>query len=137
MKSLANTSMAMAAIAAIVLGSDRRAIAQLAPRPWVSVGIEDSEPTFSVGVRALGFGAELGLTNDSTVGVDVMKFINPPFISQVSGYVGVGLYDDPDSDDRDLAFSGGVQVFPEGNIFFGAGYHSIRGINGQIGIKLF
>lgn len=113
------------------------ASAQLLPQPWVSVGVQDSEATFSAGVRAIGLGVELGLTNDSAVGIDVMKFISPPFVEQVSGYVGIGLYEDPDSSDRDVAFSGGVQVFPRGNFFFGAGYHTIRGVNGQVGFRLF
>ncbi len=111
--------------------------AQLLPQPWVSVGVQESEPTFSVGVRGLGVGVELGLTNDSAVGIDVMKFLSPPLISQISGYVGVGLYNDPNSSDRDFAYSAGVQIFPDGNFFFGAGYHNIRGINGQLGIKLY
>lgn len=114
-----------------------RATAQLLPQPWVSVGVQDSEPTFSVGVRAIGLGLEVGLSNESAVGLDVLKFINPPFINQISGYVGLGLYNNPDSGDPDFALSGGVQIFPQGNIFFGAGYHTIRGVNGQIGVKLF
>lgn len=115
----------------------KSATAQLLPQPWVSVGVQDSEATFSAGARALGFGVELGLREETAVGVDVMKFITPPFVDQISGYVGVGLYDDPDSSDSEVAFSGGVQIFPQGNFFFGAGYHSIRGVNGQVGIKLF
>ncbi|MBO0348497.1 hypothetical protein J0895_05125 [Phormidium pseudopriestleyi FRX01] len=110
--------------------------AQLLPQPWVSVGVQDSEPTFSVGVRGLGLGVELGLTNESAVGIDVMKFISPPLIGQISGYVGVGLYNDPNSG-QDFAYSAGVQILPNGNFFFGAGYHNLRGINGQIGFKLY
>ncbi|MCT7977185.1 hypothetical protein [Laspinema olomoucense] len=111
--------------------------AQLLPQPWVSVGVQESEPTFSVGVRGLGLGLEVGLTNESAVGIDVMKFISPPLIGTISGYVGVGLYDKPNASRQDFAYSAGVQIRPDGNFFFGAGYHNLRGINGQIGFKLY
>lgn len=113
------------------------ASAQLLPQPWVSVGVQDSEPTFSVGVRGLGLGLELGLTEESAVGIDVMKFLSPPLIGTISGYVGVGIYNNPDASGQDFAYSAGVQILPDGNFFFGAGYHNLRGINGQIGFKLF
>jgi hypothetical protein len=113
------------------------ASAQLLPQPWVSVGVQDSDATFSVGVRGLGVGVELGLTNESAVGIDVLKFFSPPLIGTISGYVGVGLYNDPNADGQDFAYSAGVQILPDGNFFFGAGYHNLRGINGQIGFKLF
>ncbi len=111
--------------------------AQLLPQPWVSVGVQESEPTFSVGVRGLGLGLELGLTDESAVGIDVMKFLSPPLIGEISGYVGVGLYNNSNSSGQEFAYSAGVQIRPDGNFFFGAGYHNLRGINGQIGFKLY
>lgn len=113
------------------------ATAQLTPQPWTSLGVQDSELTYSVGIRALGFGAELGIDNQNAVGVDVLKFIHPPFISLISGYGGVGIYEKGKSDRSQFAYSAGVQIRPDGNFFFGAGYHNIRGFNGQIGFKLF
>jgi len=125
------------AIASTLILAVKPARAQLIPQPWVSLGIQNSEPTYSVGVRALGLGAELGISNENAVGVDVMKFVNPPFISLISGYVGVGLYEQANTDGSEFAYSAGVQISPPGNFFFGAGYHNIRGVNGQIGLKLF
>jgi hypothetical protein len=125
------------AIAAINILAIKPAAAQLMPQPWASLGVQDSELTYSVGVRALGFGAELGVDNENAVGVDVLKFISPPFISVISGYGGVGLYEKTNSDGSEFAYSAGVQIRPDGNFFFGAGYHNIRGFNGQIGFKLF
>lgn len=125
------------AIASAMMLTAKPATAQLIPQPWVSLGIQDSELTYAVGVRALGFGAELGISNENAVGVDLMKFVNPPFISLISGYVGAGLYEEANSDSSEFAYSAGVQIRPDGNFFFGAGYHNIRGVNGQIGIKLF
>jgi len=37
--------------------------------------------------------------------------------------------------EADIAVSGGLQVHPPGNVFVGVGYHSLRGVNGQLGIK--
>lgn len=134
---LIGTALVGSAIAASNTFAAKPAGAQLTPQPWASLGVQDSELTYSVGVRALGFGAELGINNQNAVGVDVLKFINPPFISLISGYGGVGLYEKGSSDGSEFAYSAGVQIRPDGNFFFGAGYHNIRGFNGQIGFKLF
>jgi hypothetical protein len=102
--------------------------AQLIPQPWVSVGGDDGDVTFSVGARIIGLGVELGFGPGDSTGVDVLKFINLPVIDP---YVGVGYY----SDDEDFAVSGGVHVDVADNVFIGAGYNSVRGFNGQIGVK--
>ncbi|MGB7440566.1 MAG: hypothetical protein WA919_05825 [Coleofasciculaceae cyanobacterium] len=108
-----------------------KATAQLVPQPWVSVGGREGETTFSVGARAFNLGVEYGWgTNDSN-GVDALAFVNLPFLGQISPYVGLGLY----SEDEGVAVSGGVQVNPNDNLILGVGYHSIRGINGQLGFK--
>jgi hypothetical protein len=108
---------------------------QLVPQPWVSVGVNDSDVTYSVGARALDFGVELGTDSNGASGVDVLKFFNLPTsavgLPGVSPYAGVGLY----SNDAGISLSGGVQVSASKNITLGAGYNSIRGINGQIGIR--
>ena len=49
----------------------------------------------------------------------------------ISPYVGLGWY----SEDKGLAVSGGVQVVTSDHVFVGAGYNSVRGVNGQIGVK--
>ncbi|MBD2255086.1 hypothetical protein [Nostoc parmelioides] len=102
--------------------------AQLIPQPWVSVGGKDGDVTYAVGARALNLGVELGVGTDGATGVDVLKFISLPVISP---YVGLGYY----SEDKGVAFSGGVQVGATDNVFVGAGYNSVRGINGQLGIR--
>ena len=112
----------------LVLFAPSQANGQLIPQPWVSVGVENSDATFSVGARALGVGVELGFSPDGASGVDVLKFINLPVISP---YVGIGLY----SDDEGVALSGGVQVGASDNVFLGVGYNSVRGVNGQLGVR--
>ena len=103
------------------------ASAQLIPEPWVTVGSKDSTLTYGVGVKIFDFGAEIGTGSGGSTGVDVLKFLSLPFVSP---YAGVGIYGD-----KGVAYSGGVHFTPPGNAFFGLGYHSVRGINGQIGIK--
>jgi hypothetical protein len=100
--------------------------AQLVPEPWVTVGSKDSTFSYGVGVKVFDIGAEIATTRGTT-GVDVLKFIGLPFVSP---YAGLGIYGD-----KGVAYSGGVHFTPPGNTFFGLGYHSIRGINGQVGIK--
>lgn len=112
----------------LALFAPHRAVAQLVPQPWVSVGGRDGDITYAVGARALNFGAELGFGPDGATGVDVLRFISLPVVSP---YVGVGLY----SADKGVAFSGGVHIGVTDNIFLGAGYNSVRGINGQLGVR--
>ncbi|WGV28714.1 hypothetical protein [Halotia branconii] len=102
--------------------------AQLIPQPWVSVGGIDGDITYAVGARALDLGVEVGSGADGATGVDVLKFLSLPVISP---YVGLGYY----SEDKGVAVSGGVQVSATDNVFVGAGYNSVRGFNGQLGIK--
>ncbi len=105
-----------------------RVHSQLIPQPWVSVGVNDSDPTFALGARAINWGVELGTGADGATGVDVLKFIRVPVISP---YVGLGLY----SADKGVAVSGGVQVGATDNVFVGVGYNTVRGINGQVGVR--
>lgn len=118
---------AIASVTLSVLFTPTQVQAQLVPQPWVSVGVEDSDATFSVGAKFVGFGVELGFADGET-GVDVLKFINLPVISP---YVGIGLY----SGDENVAVSGGVQVGVADNLFLGVGYNSVRGVNGQVGVR--
>jgi hypothetical protein len=105
--------------------------AQLLPQGWASVGYED-DVTFSLGARWINYGAEVGIDSDGDVGGDALLFFPVP-LPLVSPYAGVGYYG---GDGDNFAFSVGAQVRPRGeNVFFGAGYHSIRGINGQLGLK--
>ncbi len=112
-----------------IVAFPQQATSQIKPQPWVSVGGEDGDVSYSVGARWVNFGAELGGRADGAVGVDALTFIALPIVSP---YVGLGFYTEAEDD---IAFSGGVQVRPPGNVFLGVGYHSIRGVNGQFGIK--
>lgn len=116
------------ALSLLVVSTPNRANGQLVPQPWVSVGAKDGDVTYSVGARAFNLGIELGSGPDGATGVDVLKFISVPVISP---YVGVGLY----SADRGFAYSGGVQVGASDNLTLGVGYNSVRGVNGQVGIR--
>ncbi|BAZ29796.1 hypothetical protein NIES4074_22430 [Cylindrospermum sp. NIES-4074] len=118
----------IASLGLLVLFVPNQASAQLVPQPWVSVGGKDGDTTYAIGARALNFGVEVGTGPDGATGVDVLKFINLPVISP---YLGVGLY----SEDKGVAVSGGVQVSATDKVFVGAGYNSVRGVNGQLGIK--
>jgi hypothetical protein len=118
----------IAALPMFVFFAQNPAKAQIIPQPWVSVGVQDSDVTYAIGAKAFGLGVELGTGRNGATGVDVLKFINLPVVSP---YVGIGLY----SNDEGLSYSGGVQVGGSGNIFFGAGYNSVRGVNGQVGLK--
>ncbi|MDJ0796376.1 MAG: hypothetical protein QNJ51_05995 [Calothrix sp. MO_167.B12] len=119
---------AIASVGLFFLCVPQRVDAQIVPRPWVSVGSQEGDVTYAVGAKVLGVGAELGVGPDDAVGVDLLKFINLPVVSP---YVGVGYY----TEDKGLALSGGVQVSATDNLFLGVGYNSIRGVNGQLGIK--
>lgn len=102
------------------------ATAQLIPQPWVTVGGKDGSVTYGIGARIFDFGVELGRAPNGDTGVDALKFFSFPVVSP---YLGLGIYG------SSLAYSGGVQFTPSGNVFYGVGYNSIRGINGQIGVK--
>ncbi len=102
--------------------------AQLVPQAWATLGSKDASITYSAGVRLFDLGAEFGTGPNGATGIDVLKFISLPVVSP---YVGLGWYSGKDT----IAYSGGVQVAPPGNIYYGVGYHSIRGLNGQVGIK--
>jgi hypothetical protein len=118
----------LASVGLLTILAPQSVHAQIIPQPWVSVGSKEGDITYSVGARALDFGAELGFGPDGATGVDVLKFISLPLISP---YAGVGYY----SADKGFAFSGGVQVGATDNVFFGVGYNSVRGINGQLGVR--
>lgn len=128
MKRVAIVKTVIASLSLFTLFAPSAAEAQIVPRPWVSVGSQEGDVTFSVGARALGVGIELGRGPDNSTGVDVLKFLNLPFVAP---YVGVGYY----SEDEGFAYSAGVQLNASDNVFIGAGYNSVRGVNGQIGVK--
>ncbi|MBD2664789.1 hypothetical protein [Richelia sinica] len=128
MKNLFIVKTIIASLGLLVLFSSGQASAQIIPQPYVSVGEKDGDVTYAAGARALNLGVEVGVGPDSSTGFDVLKFMNLPVISP---YVGLGWY----SNEKGVALSGGVQVNATENVFLGAGYNSVRGFNGQLGIK--
>lgn len=125
---LKTTLVSAGLIVAASIASAKPSLGQVLPQVWGTVGVQDEDISYGGGVRLFGWGLEVGTGEEGATGGDVLKFIDFPIVSP---YVGIGLY----SGDDAVAFSGGVQIRPPGNVFFGAGYHTIRGINGQIGIK--
>ncbi|MEM7762261.1 MAG: hypothetical protein AAF298_29715, partial [Cyanobacteria bacterium P01_A01_bin.40] len=61
-------------------------------------------------------------------GADFLKFVDLPVISP---YLGLGYY----SGDEAIAFSGGAHLNLGRRLIVGAGYHSVRGINGKLGLR--
>lgn len=117
----------LAACVSTVYGTP--ASSQVLPEFWGTVGSVDDLVSYGVGARFLGTGLEIGTGEDGATGADVLTFIGLPVVS-VSPYVGVGFY----SGDETVAYSGGVH-FGVGGIVVGAGYHSIRGVNGKLGFQ--
>jgi hypothetical protein len=127
-KTFAQITAYVGLLASLVLLPLQPARSQLIPQVWGSVGVKDEDVSYAGGVRLLNFGLEVGTGKEGATGGDALIFLDFPIVSP---YVGVGIY----SGDDTVAYSGGLQLRPPGNLFFGAGYHSIRGVNGQIGIK--
>ncbi|CDN11824.1 hypothetical protein RintRC_3800 [Richelia intracellularis] len=119
---------AIASVGLLFLSMPQHAEAQIVPIAWFSVGAQEGDVTYAVGARALGLGAGLGVGPDNAVGVDLLKFLRLPVLSL---YSGIGYY----TRQKGIALSGGVQVSARDNVFVGVGYNSVRGVNGQLGIK--
>jgi hypothetical protein len=108
--------------------SSQEAKSQILPHVWGTVGVKDEDVSYGAGVRLFDFGVEVGTGKDGATGGDILKFIGLPMVSP---YVGIGYY----SGDENFAYSVGVHFDASKNLILGAGYHSIRGVNGKIGFK--
>ena len=128
LSNLARVGVTASLMTTVFLTTHQPVYSQIIPQAWASLGGKDGDFTYAGGIKFFGFGLEVGVGEDGATGGDILKFINLP---RLSPYVGIGFY----SGDDTFAYSGGVQLHPRGNFFFGGGYHSIRGFNGQIGIK--
>lgn len=128
LSNLARVSASVGLMSIVFLTAHQPVSSQIIPQAWVSLGGKDGDFTYAGGIKFFGFGLEVGTGAEGATGGDLLKFINLPFVSP---YVGLGIY----SGDDTVAYSGGLQLNPSGNFFVGGGYHSIRGFNGQIGIK--
>ena len=113
--------------ACLTLGIATSASSQILPEVWGSLGTKDDDISYAGGVKWSGFAVEVGTGAEGATGGDLLAFFPVPIVSP---YVGVGAY----SGDEVFAYSGGVH-FSTGRIIIGAGYHSLRGINGKLGFK--
>ena len=105
------------------------ASSQVSSEVWATVGSVDDLVSYGAGLRFSGVGIEIGTGKKGATGGDFLTFIGLPVVS-VAPYLGLGFY----SGDETVAYSGGVHLNIIG-IVLGAGYHSIRGVNGQLGFK--
>ncbi len=128
-KCFAKIAFCLSATALVLSSTLAPASSQVVPEVWGILGVEDDDLTFGAGTRWTRFGLEIGVGEEGAVGADFLTFFP---LSAFSPYVGLGIY----SEDQTLAFSGGVHYYPGSRIFFGAGYHTVRGINGKVGFKL-
>jgi hypothetical protein len=103
------------------------ASSQILPEVWGTIGSVDDLVSSGAGVRFAGTGLEIGTGEEGATGADFLTFIGFPVVSP---YLGLGYY----TGDETIAYSGGVHI-GAGKIVIGGGYHSVRGINGQLGFK--
>jgi hypothetical protein len=103
------------------------ASSQILPEVWGTIGSVDDLVSYGAGVRFAGTGLEIGTGEEGATGADFLTFIGFPVVSP---YLGLGYY----TGDETIAYSAGVHV-SAGKIVIGGGYHSVRGINGQLGFK--
>ena len=93
---------------------------------------DDSANSYGGGVKTGAAGIEIVYLDkdddDDSIGVDALGFILPK--SVFSPYLGLGIY----TQGEGVGVSGGAHINTS-SFVFGVGYHSIRGLNGQIGIQ--
>ena len=104
------------------------ASSQILPEAWATVGSVDDLISYGAGVRFAGTGIEIGTGEEGATGADFLTFLSFPVVSP---YLGIGYY----TGDESVAYSGGAHVSAGSRLVVGAGYHSIRGFNGQLGFK--
>lgn len=104
------------------------ASSQILPEVWGTVGAVDDLVSYGAGVRFVGTGIEVGTGEEGATGGDFLTFINLPVVSP---YLGLGYY----SGDENIAYSGGAHLNLGNRLVVGAGYHSIRGVNGKLGLR--
>ena len=104
------------------------ASSQILPTVWATVGSIDDLVSYGAGVKFGSAGIEVGTGEEGATGGDFLTFISLPIVSP---YIGIGYY----SGDEDIAISGGAHLNLGKRLVVGAGYHSVRGPNGQLGIR--
>lgn len=104
------------------------ASSQILPEVWGTIGSVDDLISYGAGVRFAGTGIEIGTGEKGATGGDFLTFFSLPIVSP---YIGLGYY----SGDENIAFSAGLHLNAGSRIVIGAGYHSVRGVNGQLGFR--
>jgi hypothetical protein len=100
----------------------------ISPEVWATVGSVDDLVSYGVGARFMGTGIEIGTGEEGATGADFLTFISFPIVSP---YLGLGYY----SGDENVAYSVGAHLSAGSRLVVGAGYHSVRGFNGQLGFQ--
>jgi hypothetical protein len=100
----------------------------ISPEVWATVGSVDDLVSYGVGARFTSTGIEFGTGEDGATGADFLTFISLPVVSP---YLGLGYY----SGDENVAYSVGAHLSAGSRLVVGAGYHSVRGFNGQLGFQ--
>ncbi|NJL51680.1 MAG: hypothetical protein HC930_04690 [Hydrococcus sp. SU_1_0] len=103
------------------------ASSQILPEVWGTIGSVDDLVSYGAGARFAGTGLEVGTGEEGATGADFLTFISLPVVSP---YLGIGYY----TGDETIAYSLGVHL-GAGKLVVGGGYHSVRGVNGQLGFK--
>lgn len=119
------TSIAAACVSTIGVAP---ASSQILPEVWATVGGVDGLVSYGAGVRFAGTAIEVGTGEEGATGADFLTFVSLPVVSP---YVGIGYY----TGDESIAYSGGIHVSAGKFLVVGGGYHSVRGVNGQLGFK--
>lgn len=104
------------------------ASSQILPEVWATVGSIDDLVSYGAGVRFAGTALEVGTGKEGATGADFLTFLSLPVVSP---YLGIGYY----TGDTTVAYSGGIHVSAGKFLMIGGGYHSVRGVNGQLGFK--
>jgi hypothetical protein len=104
------------------------ASSQILPEVWATVGSIDDLVSYGAGVRFAGTALEVGTGKEGATGADFLTFISLPVVSP---YLGIGYY----TGDTTVAYSGGIHISAGKFLMIGGGYHSVRGVNGQLGFK--
>lgn len=104
------------------------ASSQILPEVWATVGSVDDLISYGAGVRFAGTGIEIGTGEEGATGADFLTFLSFPIVSP---YLGLGYY----TGDESVAYSAGAHISAGRRLVIGAGYHSVRGFNGQLGFR--
>ncbi len=104
------------------------ASSQILPEVWATVGSIDDLVSYGAGFRFAGIALEVGTGKEGATGADFLTFVPLPVVSP---YIGIGYY----TGDTTIAYSGGIHVSAGKFLMIGGGYHSVRGVNGQLGFK--